>query len=44
MKLIIFFAIISITLGFKAKRFDRWTMMLLVALLFANICFEFLSF
>ncbi len=44
MKLIIFFAVISITLGFKAKRFDRWIMVLLVALLFLNICYAYISF
>jgi hypothetical protein len=44
MKLIVMFAAIAITIGLKAKRLDRWVVLVLAVLIFLNILYNFLTF
>ena len=44
MKLIIMFAAIAVTIGLKAKRLDRWVVLLLGVLIFLDILYNFLTF
>jgi len=44
MKLIAIFAIISIAVGLRARRIDRWIVALVAALFLLNILYAFVGF
>jgi hypothetical protein len=44
MKLLVVWIVITLTLGFKVEKLDRWTVLLFVSLCFADVVFAYLTF
>jgi Na+/H+ antiporter NhaD/arsenite permease-like protein len=44
MKMLLLFAVIALTVGFRAKKLDRWTVLVLGALIMLDILFAYRGF